>query len=62
MAHVTDTHSIERKIVITLTEDESEILFGILDRVPMLQDKDTKALAETLMHMLGVPAAPTTLS
>ena len=60
MAHVTDTHSIERKIVITLTEDESEILFGILDREH--QDKDEKALVEALMHSLGVPAAPTTLS
>ena len=57
---VTDTDSIERKIVITLNDEESEILFGILDREH--QNKNEKALAETLTHMLGVPAAPTTLS
>ena len=60
MPYVTDTNSIERKIVITLTDEESEVLFGILDREH--QDKDEKALAEALMHSLGVPAAPTTLS
>ena len=61
MAHVTDTNSIERKIVITLTEEESRTLYGILISHDG-EDDDEKALATSLIHFLEVPIAPLTLS
>ena len=59
---VTDTSSINRQVVITLDDKEAETLYDILDKVSTQQNYDEKALADALMHLLGVPDAPTTLN